>query len=61
MMLVGFAGFGFAGYLASRTSRLRCERMWLDLANFGSSAPQKMSTATPVVGGNKLPFDDNKR
>jgi hypothetical protein len=32
----------------------------LDLANFGSSAPQKMSTATPVVGGNKLRFDDDK-
>ena len=27
----------------------------------GSSPPQRMSTATPVVGGNRLSFDDDKR
>ena len=62
MMLLGFSGLGFAGYLASRKS-IRAygvsESGWI-WRILGSSLPQTMLTAAPLVGGNKLPFDDNK-
>ena len=45
----------------ARASRLRCERIWLDVANFGVKLAANDVDRSAPVGGNKLPFDDNKR
>ena len=48
--------------LASRKSVAgRSEQIWLDLANFGVKLAANDVDRSALVGGNKLPFHDNKR